>query len=93
MIYISFLTDSSCLYTRVSQPFLLEGQTGCQEIDGHMYTILVFPDTIFVAACLDQCPVGLVPFRKSWTSTLELRMDNDVVGLCLVWYMIYSNGA
>ena len=56
-------------------------------------TRLVFPGTIFVAACLDKCPVGLVPFRKSWTSTLELRMDNDVVGLCLVWYMIYSNGA
>ena len=25
--------------------------------------LLVCPDIMFVAACLDQCPVGLVPFR------------------------------
>ena len=46
---------------------------------------------MLVAACLDQCPVGLVPFRKLWTLTLKLRMDNDAV--CIVWYIIYSNGA
>ena len=40
---------------------------------------------MFVAACLDQCPVGLVPFSKFWTLTLKLRMDNDAV--FLVWYL------
>ena len=49
--------------------------------------LLVCHDIMFVAACLDQCPVGIVPFRKCW----KLRMDNDAV--CLVWYIIYSNGA
>ena len=49
--------------------------------------LLVCPDIMFVAACLDQCPVDLVPFRKLWTLTLKLRMDNDTV--CLVWYIIY----
>ena len=46
---------------------------------------------MFVAACLDQCPVGFVPFRKLWTLTLKLRMDNDAV--CIVWYIIYSSSA
>ena len=31
------------------------------------------------AACLDQCPVGIVPFMKFWTLTLKLGMDNDAV--------------
>ena len=46
---------------------------------------------MLVAARLDQCPVGRVPFRTLWTLTLKLRMDNDAV--CIVWYIIYSNGA
>ena len=35
--------------------------------------LLVCPDIMFVAACLDQCLVGVVPFRKCWTLTLKLR--------------------
>ena len=45
---------------------------------------------MFAAACLDQRLVGLVPFRNFLTLTLKLRMDNDAV--CIVWYIIYSNG-
>ena len=41
--------------------------------------LLVCPDIMFVAACLDQCPVALVPFRKLWTLTLKLRMTLHVL--------------
>ena len=72
--------------------FFIGGPDGCQEIDsGPQCTILVCSDIMFVAACIDQCPVGLVPFRKCWRLTLKLKMNNDDV--CLVWYKIYSNGA
>ena len=40
---------------------------------------------MFVAACLDQCPVGIVLFRKFWILILKLRMDNDDVGVYVVY--------
>ena len=63
--------------------FFIGGPDGCQEIDSRpQCTILVCSDIMFVAACIDQCPVGLVPFRKCWSLTLKLKMNNDAV--CLV---------
>ena len=38
--------------------------------------VLVCSDIVFVAACLDQCPVGIVPFRKFWTLTLKVKAQN-----------------
>ena len=38
-----------------------------------LYNTLVCPDIMFVAACLGQCPVARVPFRKCWTLTLKIR--------------------
>ena len=67
-----------CAFTTETRPatFFVGGPDGMSRNRQRATRVLVCSDIVFVAACLDQCPVGLVPFRKFWTLTLKLETQN-----------------